>query len=264
VVSGLSHQEIEALLGAYALDALEPDERQVVEVHLSGCEICSREVFSLREVAALLATSGAEAPEGLWDRIAEELDEAPPPLRLVAQPMGSPTEPPRSVPVVDPNRASRQAGARLSRRALAVLGSVVAVAAAVLGVVIVRDGDGSSPPTVEAALASDAEQARAEPGSREAALRTPDGAFVATVVLRPDGEGYVVGEGTGLPVLATGIYQMWGAYGGDIVSLGTMGAAPNLVEPFRADPGAEAFMVTVEDHPVSVSEGSLAASGELA
>ncbi|MER3453386.1 MAG: anti-sigma factor, partial [Acidimicrobiia bacterium] len=62
----LSHREIDELLGAYALDAVEPDERAAVEAHLRTCSRCWAEVADHREVAAYLAHSGGPAPEGVW------------------------------------------------------------------------------------------------------------------------------------------------------------------------------------------------------
>ena len=47
------------LTAAYALDALDPDERQAFEEHLAGCERCREEVAELSAAAAALA-HGAE------------------------------------------------------------------------------------------------------------------------------------------------------------------------------------------------------------
>ena len=50
------HERTADLLEAYALDALEPDERQSVSDHLDeGCEDCEETVSALRRVAAALA-----------------------------------------------------------------------------------------------------------------------------------------------------------------------------------------------------------------
>ncbi len=78
----LTHEQIEELLGAYCLDAVDADERDAIEAHLPECPRCRAEVAELREVAALLANNNTEAPEGLWDRIAEAIDDTPPPMRL--------------------------------------------------------------------------------------------------------------------------------------------------------------------------------------
>src|SRR5947207_307671 len=85
----LNHAAIEELLGAYALDAVDDDERDAVERHLAECPRCRAEVTEHREVAALLANAGLPAPDGLWDRLAGVLDAPPPQLAL------APVPPPR-------------------------------------------------------------------------------------------------------------------------------------------------------------------------
>ena len=79
-----SHEELQELLGAYALDAVDADERGRIEDHLQGCARCRAEVEQHREVAAQLAYTGADAPEGLWRRIAAQLDTGPPAGELAA------------------------------------------------------------------------------------------------------------------------------------------------------------------------------------
>ena len=69
----MTHDDVQSLLGAYALDALDPDETAEVEEHLAGCPRCRAEVAAHRQTASLLATPGGEAPPGIWDRIAAEL-----------------------------------------------------------------------------------------------------------------------------------------------------------------------------------------------
>lgn len=86
----LSHSDYEQLLGAYALDAVDGTEAAAVELHLADCPRCRAEVAMHIETAALLGHAGAEAPEGLWDRISGELREAPPALTLVRAPAGTP------------------------------------------------------------------------------------------------------------------------------------------------------------------------------
>jgi anti-sigma-K factor RskA len=54
--------DIHTLAGAYALDAVDDDEREMFERHLAGCEACRAEVASLRETAALLGASRPAAP----------------------------------------------------------------------------------------------------------------------------------------------------------------------------------------------------------
>jgi anti-sigma-K factor RskA len=53
--------ELHDLTAAYALDALEPDERAAFAEHLRGCERCREEVAAFEQTAAALAYA-AEAP----------------------------------------------------------------------------------------------------------------------------------------------------------------------------------------------------------
>jgi hypothetical protein len=54
------HLEIEELLAAYALDAVDGDEAEEISVHLRDCAQCSREVSAYREAAALLTEPPSE------------------------------------------------------------------------------------------------------------------------------------------------------------------------------------------------------------
>ncbi len=53
----MTHDELHELAAAYALGALDPQERDEVEAHVASCPTCRAEVGELREVAALLAHS---------------------------------------------------------------------------------------------------------------------------------------------------------------------------------------------------------------
>jgi anti-sigma-K factor RskA len=55
-------QDTHALSGAYALDALSPEEAGRFERHLEGCDPCRVEVREFREVAAQLGARAAETP----------------------------------------------------------------------------------------------------------------------------------------------------------------------------------------------------------
>lgn len=69
----MTHAEIAELLGAYALDAVSPDEAAEIEEHLAECPRCRAEVSAHREVAGVLGNLSGTAPAGLWGRIADEL-----------------------------------------------------------------------------------------------------------------------------------------------------------------------------------------------
>ncbi|MFE9808945.1 anti-sigma factor domain-containing protein [Streptomyces sp. NPDC005227] len=52
------------LMGAYALDALDPAERTEFERHLGSCPVCRTEAEELRETAARLAAAATVRPRG--------------------------------------------------------------------------------------------------------------------------------------------------------------------------------------------------------
>ncbi len=66
--------DIHDLVAAYALDALDPDERAEFEHHLADCDRCSRELQELQGTAAALAwgVEGPDPPDRLRDRILEQ------------------------------------------------------------------------------------------------------------------------------------------------------------------------------------------------
>ena len=66
--------DLDELLGAYALDAVSPEEADRVEDYLAINPRAAAEVREHREVATMLAFTGMDAPEGLWSRIEQELD----------------------------------------------------------------------------------------------------------------------------------------------------------------------------------------------
>ncbi len=78
--------EIHDLVAAYALDAVEDDERMAFERHLETCEACRNELASLRDTAASLAYAAGPVapPPELRDRILDTAREERPnvvPLR---------------------------------------------------------------------------------------------------------------------------------------------------------------------------------------
>lgn len=230
-----SHQDIQELLGAFALDAVDDDERDVIEAHLAGCPRCRAEIEGFRETAALLAHSGERAPEGVWDRIAEALDEAPPALDL-ARIAPRPTKAePRSI-------------------SLRVAAATMAVAAAVtlfLGVALGRSGDNGLSradriaDAMEKGLVTNAAYAAlVNPQAEQIQLASADGKPMAKLVRLPDGTGYLVP--TSLVPLPDGkVYQLWAVRSDAKISLGVLGATPE-VTAFRMTGPVVAFAVTEE------------------
>jgi hypothetical protein len=232
------HRDIEELLGAYAIDALDADERDIVEQHLHECMGCRAEVADLREVAATLGDAGGDAPEGVWDRIVAALEEAPPPIRLGV------------IPVTQ---------ARHRRRRLSIaIGSVAAAILAVIAFQVRDSGGGSSQDLLRRAASAALE----EPSSSIADLRPPaGGSVVARFVVTRDGAGYLLGEN--MEPLHGTVYELWGqTSGGTVLSLGIMDQPG--VFAFTVGRDIETVMVTEEERPVDRSSKPALAIGTLA
>ena len=259
--ANFTHHDIQELLGAFALDAVDDDERDVIEAHLAGCPRCRAEVEGHRETAALLAHSGERAPEGVWDRIATALDESPPALDLTRiVPLQQTAEPSEQTDDLAERRTARAAPRSIPLRVAAATMAVAAATTLFLGVALGRN-DNARLDRLEA-LAQDMEKAvvsnaayAALNDSRNEQIRlaSMDGTTTAQVVRRPDGTGYLV-PGTLAPLPAGRVYQLWAVRSDAKISLGVLGAVPE-VSAFRMNGPVAAFAVTEEAAGgVSVSE----------
>lgn len=71
-------EDVHALVAAYALNALEDDERADFEAHLAACEACRNDVAELGDVAAQLgAGTAVNAPSTLRSRVLDEVSRTP-------------------------------------------------------------------------------------------------------------------------------------------------------------------------------------------
>lgn len=236
----LSHAEAVDLLGAYALDALEGDERAVVEQHAEHCRSCTKEIVDHREVAGLLTPGWAKPPAGLWAKIAAALEEVPPPLDLAPviamKPGAGPTPTPRPA-----HRRSIATGiaATIAVAAITVVGFLgfrVADDNRLLGKLAIGQHGEELQRSVNAALA--------EPQARKVALRSEDGASTAEAVVLTDGTGYLVRSN--LPALtADRTYQLWALVGTSRISVGVLGAEPRI-SSFKMDGDVWALAITEE------------------
>ncbi len=254
--SGPDHLEIQELLGAYALDAVDKETAELIDRHLEECVRCSIEVAQHHEVAGLLANSGGTSPADLWDGIARQLDgSAPPPWEGLAGKLETEGDQAERVvgsstvaPITSTGSHRRRAG-----RVAVVAATVAAVAAAVVAIAVgvqVHHLDNqvtalSSHPSLTAAERA----ALASPSTKKVVLTAgPSGTTRAgkvTVVLTSSGTGFVEAGGlTGLPRYRT--YQLWGVISGKTISLGLLGSDPGVV-PFSAAGGAvSVFAITDE------------------
>ncbi|MEV6315350.1 anti-sigma factor [Streptomyces sp. NPDC051776] len=222
------------LTGAYALDALDPREREEFERHLAECPACAREVRELRDTAAQLGLA-ASAP--VPARMREEV------LRRIA------TVPQEGPPQSPSGRHTAVVHRRRRRLTRLVLAACLAVAAAFGGIAVWQY--------------QEAEQARQE--ARQTAQRNEQ---VAAVVTAPDAASVsqALGEGSrgtvvysrdvgraaffaaGLPRLPGGkVYQLWYARANVFSSAGLIppGAETEAVLAGRID-GATGMAITVE------------------
>ncbi|HWC39875.1 MAG TPA: anti-sigma factor [Acidimicrobiales bacterium] len=230
----LSHAELEALLGSYALDAVDGPEAEAVELHLLECPRCRAEVAEHREVAALLGNVGAPAPDRLWDRIAASLEEAPPDLPLA--PASGPSRRPRAIP----------------RRLVLVAGAAAAAAAVVIGVLAFQvhrlDNrvNNLAQSTPEHGLSQVATAAVLDPQARRVDLRSAQGNQSVQGVVLPNGHGYLVDVNL-RPLSSRLTYQLWAISGTRQISLGVLGANPQEAAFSLSSPTtATTLAVTIE------------------
>ncbi len=225
----MNHDEARELLGAYALDAIPPDEALAVSEHIADCPICQEELSDYRKVAAGLAPLATVPPPEIWDRIASELGTAPEPLRLVRS--------------TAPRRAAR------TTWALRAAAAVAAIALAVLGWQVSHlNGRIGQLQTAmsKSGIAQAASAAALEPSSRRLELTSPSGSATADVVISEAGQGYVVTST--LPALrASRTYQLWGLSrpGAAPVSLGLLGQVPSPAA-FRVDHRVRELAISAE------------------
>lgn len=212
---------IHELTAGYALDALDPGERDAYELHLASCESCQGDLASFWEVSGALAVAatGPEPSPALRDRILAA-------ARAEKQ-------------VVVPLESRR-------RRASPVLASVTAIAAAVaigLGIwSISLHGDLND---TRAALTQEQEATAvlADPAAQTVALQTGSG----RLVVDPDGKSVLVLDGLG--AAPTGkTYQAWVVTGQKPISAGIFGSsgAQTVVPIAGTVPTGSVVAVTVE------------------
>lgn len=224
--------DLHLLAGAYALDALDPDERRRYEAHYPDCELCVEEVTGFRATAAVLAGAAAEAP--------------PPDLRarVMAEIARTRQVPPVVVPLV-----------RRGRTLLAVAASVVAVVVVVGAVLFGLDADGERDDAVE--LAS----VLAAPDAITTVLDSGPGDGIVRVVWSPERDAAVV---VGAGLVAPGpdrTYELWSLRDDEARPAGLFvpdedGSVTTLLEVAFDD--SEAWGVTIEP-----SGGSPGPTGEI-
>ena len=208
--------DVHTLVGAYALDAVDAEERAAVERHLAACEACREEVRGLREAAVRLAEGSAVVPPAdLRDRVLAEVARTP----QVPAPLGDHDALP------DRDRPGPASGQRPPRGWL--------VAAAVLAAFSLGTG------TLAWSQYRSAQDARAAADQVAAVLAAPAARRVeaplagggrATLVVAGDRAVLASSTPRGLPDGRT--YQLWIVRAGTATSAGIGPAGPSAARPW--------------------------------
>lgn len=259
---GVTHEQVQDLLGAYALDAVDPDEQHLIAEHVAQCPRCASEVAEHHEVAAMLGNVGADAPPAVWDHIASRLERPPvqdrPPRIVLARMSQEPSDQTgrqQAVAeqsggvVVAPGRLS---SARRRRLAWGAGGAVAAAAAALVVALLVQVGqlhrqiEALNQVGVQRGMTQVAQAATLDPSATRIRLASSTNGTAATLVVLPSGTAFFV-NGTLAPLPASETYQLWAVVGGQAVSLGLLGNRPASVA-LNVDPRARItrFAVTAE------------------
>ncbi len=187
--------ELHTLTGAYALDALDEDERRAFAAHLADCEACAAEIEGLRATGAMLGVGAAGG--------------VPPSLReaVMAEVRRTRQLTPLPVPVPDDGRVlPLLRRARATSRALLAVAAVLLVVAGTLAGVAVREQ-------------RQAAQSRQVAAQISAVIGAPDarrieGGGAARVYVSPS-QGKAVFVGQRLPATdADHVLQLWVLDGG--------------------------------------------------
>jgi len=188
--------DLHTLSGAYAVDALSPEEADEFRKHLDACSACRDEVRELREVAALLGAS-------------ESLE---PPAHLKASVMLAADRMPQLPPKVESLGTTKVT--RWTPRILSMAAAVVLIVAAGIGFSQLRQ----EPDTV---LAEPVARVFNAPDAHTATLETSNGGSIS-VATSPSLNEMAVDTDELPPLQAGQVYQLWEITDGTPASAGLL------------------------------------------
>jgi anti-sigma-K factor RskA len=225
--SPVNHSDYEQLAAGFALGSLEPDEEQEFQRHLQGCTACQTTVREFEDLTASLAEAAARV-------------EAPGSLRSAIR---------RRTGYTLRNRVSQRVGewrgARITMRALAIVGALALVALSLWNLALrdQRQLDAARIASFEAAvrLVNDNTANRVTLSGSA----TDSGARATVLASSRQDRGVLVAEG--LPQLAPGrVYELWGLPQGDLDK-----ATKAAVFRFNSNPGVRTVAFSVPIQPTT-------------
>src|SRR4051812_5451777 len=188
--------DLHTLSGAYALDALSPEERARFATHLEECSACREEVRELQEAAARMGAAESIAPpQALKARVLAAADRQPQLPPLVAAPDRA------------GHRGRRAWIAGAAAAALLPLGGAVAAAAAVLLVGGAVTVDRLHQPDQHPSAGSSVTRVFDAPDANTATVRTANGGQLRVATSSARDQMAVATRG--LPRLSHHSYQVW-------------------------------------------------------
>jgi anti-sigma-K factor RskA len=211
--------DLHTLSGAYALDALTPEERALFATHLGDCPACREEVRELQEAAARMGAAEPIAPT-------PELK-----ARVLAAADRQPQLPPK---VTTLERGRRH------RRTAWIAGAAAAVVLLLAGAfAVVRQQQPDQPSVASSPVA----QVFKAPDAHTVTVRTANGGRlrVATSATR----GQMAVATTGLPRLTGHSYQVWTIRNGRATSAGVI-ADVGTGEVLRLPADGTTVAITIE------------------
>ncbi|MFJ1750412.1 anti-sigma factor domain-containing protein [Streptomyces sp. NPDC088116] len=226
--------DLHTLTGAYALHALEPQERAEFERHLNACHACAQEVRELSATAARLGQAVAMTPP---PRLKEQV------LRRIATERQEP-------PVLAPQSHSGGGAGRGRSLSRFTLAACLAAAAAFGGVAVWQYEEARDAQRRAEASRQQSEALAvvlAAPDAKITTARLTNGA-TGTVVVSPS-RNRAAFLASGLPKPPNGmVYQLWYNDGGTMRDAGLMDSATGSDAVLMAGPvGAASGMgITVE------------------
>lgn len=182
--------DVHSLTGAFALDALGPEESEEFRRHLEACQVCLDDVRDFRRAAARMgAAEAVQPPPDLKGRVLAAAARTPQMPPRVAEPVGA--------------RLARAGRAPARLRWLVAAAAVVAIAGGgVVGIQAVTD---------DPALAPGAVQVFEAPDARTATVETANGGKVTVGVSSERNEMAV--DTRDLPDPGEGrVYQVWSVH----------------------------------------------------